>query len=529
MIAEVTIRKYAKPLLLLFTALLYHHTFLNGFVLWDDPSVIEFNPVVTEPSLSRVVWLFFHSVGGTFRPVTYVVYSLTSSLFGVNAWAFHAVSLLFHLLSVLMVFNFCYYLSRRNWSIAFIAATIFAFHPMHAESVAWASALNDPVSAFFFFAALTYYTKFVLYGEKRLFWLAFLAAIIAMLSKPTAIMLPFLMLVVDWYLNKRITKEDILAKWIFYIFSGVILFTTIYARRSMHDVGGVSEMMFAGYQILYPLFALGFYLVKFLFPMGFSAQYTMPHLKYEVLPIVYYLAPFALLILAIVVWKLHYRKRDLIFGLLFFLVAILPSSQLLPFGDLIVADRYAYTAYVGLGFFVATILNDLRLSDSKFVRTISLSIFAVWLLFLSTQTLLRVYKWENTKLLFTDLVAKYEREPLAWAILSSDAYESGDVPLSEKYIANYQRIIRFPERFPSVRIMEGNLLYCRGEYEAAKEVYLTAVEQTSQYGKAWHGLGNCYLCLGDTVSACEAWHHAQSKYYPYTDELIEMYCNPSEK
>jgi len=523
-IDTISYRKYFKPLLLLVTTVLYYHTFLNGFVQWDDPTVIEYNRVVTEPSFSRFVWIFFNGFNGVFRPVTYTVYMITFSLFGLEPAAYHGVSLLFHLLTVLMVFNFVFSLSKRNWNIAAIASIVFALHPMHVESVAWASALCDPISGFFFFAALSLYTRYAIYKEKRLFWLSFLFALTAMLSKPTVIIIPILMLLIDWFLYKKITKHDVIQKWLFFLFAAIVFFATYYVRLPLDDVMLNGLPLLNGERLLYPFFALSFYFLKFLAPIGLSAVYTLPDIKYDELPTLYYFTPILLVLIVVFLAFNKYHRREFIFGFLFLLISILPVMQIIPFGKFIVAERYVYFAYVGFGFLLGIIIENLRLQlTKKTLRNTIFILFGCWIIFLSATTINRVFLWENSEKLFTDVVEKYEREPVAWSVLAADSYQRGNLEMAEKQIENYF-VIEPTGVFPFALICHANVLYCKEDYKGALEKYKLSSEQNRFSHHAWHGIGNCYLCLGDTVAACESWNQALKLRSRVARELIEEYC-----
>lgn len=133
----------------------------NSYVYWDDPQYILDNPLMHAP-----IKVIFAIPSGyymwNYHPLTILVYSLEHKFFGVDMVVYHGVSLLFHLLNSVLVFFFVYYLlGKKNVLIAFITAILFGIHPMHVESVAWASELKDVMYSFFYLAALVCYVFYV--------------------------------------------------------------------------------------------------------------------------------------------------------------------------------------------------------------------------------------------------------------------------------------------------------------------------------------------------------------------------------
>ena len=111
----------------------------NGFILFDDPAYITRNPQVTG-GLSRdgLVWAFTGTASDNWHPLTWISHMLDVTLFGMNPAAHHLESLLLHAVNAVLLFLVLAALTGRRWPSA-LAAALFAIHPLHVESVAWAS------------------------------------------------------------------------------------------------------------------------------------------------------------------------------------------------------------------------------------------------------------------------------------------------------------------------------------------------------------------------------------------------------
>src|ERR1035441_8242306 len=129
------------------TLLVYLPVLHNGFVNYDDPDYITNNPHVQAGlSWPGIVWAFQSGEASTWHPLTWISHMADCQLFGLNPAGHHLTSLLFHTANTLLLFFLLNRLTGALWRSAFVAA-LFAWHPLHVESVAWASERKDVLSA----------------------------------------------------------------------------------------------------------------------------------------------------------------------------------------------------------------------------------------------------------------------------------------------------------------------------------------------------------------------------------------------
>src|SRR5215467_2233044 len=205
-------------LLLLLSFLLYANTLLNGFVS-DDHQQIEGNPYAHSfryvgKIFTTTVWSFQGHEGRTnyYRPLMTFGYVLSDKLFQTYPFGFHLVNLFLHCLVVWLVFR----LSRQflaDERIAFLAALLFAFHPIHSEAVAWIAAVTELQLAVFFLLAFLLYLRCCEPGAKPLtYLLAWASFLLALLAKEQAVTLPLLAALYEHFYRADRKETSLLTK-----------------------------------------------------------------------------------------------------------------------------------------------------------------------------------------------------------------------------------------------------------------------------------------------------------------------------
>src|ERR1043165_5617581 len=143
--------------IVLISFIVYLPSLRNGLLNWDDDKYIQYNLLIRSINLKEI---FSNYVQGNYHPVTMLIYAIEYHFFGLSAVGYHAFNLLLHLLNVILVFYVIFLLSEKT-EVALVASLLFAIHPLHVESVAWASELKDLLYAFFFLASYIFYLKYL--------------------------------------------------------------------------------------------------------------------------------------------------------------------------------------------------------------------------------------------------------------------------------------------------------------------------------------------------------------------------------
>src|ERR1700722_13709862 len=140
--------------LALVTFALYAPMLHYGFIIFDDETYITGNAHVTSGlNSTNIVWAFKSGEAANWHPLTWISHQADCAMFGLSAGGHHLMNLLFHIANTLLLFAWLKNLTGAIWRSAFVAAA-FAWHPLHVESVAWASERKDVLSAFFWMLTL---------------------------------------------------------------------------------------------------------------------------------------------------------------------------------------------------------------------------------------------------------------------------------------------------------------------------------------------------------------------------------------
>src|SRR5258705_288899 len=175
----------------------------NAFIRLDDPDYITTNPhVLGGFSGDAVAWAFNVGYTGNWHPLTWFSHMLDVSLWGLDAGAHHATNLALHAASALLLFFLLRRMTGADGRSAFVAA-VFAVHPLHVESVAWAAERKDVLSTLLGFLALWFWVDWTKRGGAARYAAALAAFAASLGAKPMFVTLPFLILLLDhWPLER---------------------------------------------------------------------------------------------------------------------------------------------------------------------------------------------------------------------------------------------------------------------------------------------------------------------------------------
>src|SRR5580658_10482069 len=179
-------------LLAVVTLALYWPAAHFDFINYDDPDYIIYNPPI-QHGITRdgLAWAFTTSHASNWHPVTWISHMADCALYGLKPGGHHVTNLLFHTGNVVLLFLVLSQLTGAQWRSALVAV-LFAWHPLHVESVAWVSERKDVLSAFFWLLTMMAYGCYAQpTGPRRKVWycLALLFFASGLLSKPMVVTL----------------------------------------------------------------------------------------------------------------------------------------------------------------------------------------------------------------------------------------------------------------------------------------------------------------------------------------------------
>src|SRR5207253_10519849 len=182
---------------------IYAQVIGHQFITLDDPTYIQENPMVNRGVTGAgLVWAFTTFYATNWHPLTWISHMIDCQLFGTNAGRHLLVNALIHVANTLFVFWFLLRTTHARWPSALVAA-LFALHPLHVESVAWASERKDTLSTFFGLLSLIGYMRYAeARSNGRYVWTAITLAL-GLLAKPILVTWPFVMLLLDYWPLRR--------------------------------------------------------------------------------------------------------------------------------------------------------------------------------------------------------------------------------------------------------------------------------------------------------------------------------------
>jgi len=372
----------------------------NEFTNWDDEFYVINNPLLRGPQWKRI---FSEQVLGNYHPLTILSYAFNFAISGLDPFSYLLVNYLFHIVNTLLVFYFICNISGKNKFIAAFVALVFGVHPMHVESVAWVAERKDVLYTFFFLLSLIQYCFFLTKAKKKNLVFCFLFFVLSLLSKPAAIVLPFVLFLLDYWYGQSL-KKNIVFKIPFLALS--ILFGIITVSiQSSSAMAGLSIFSITD-RLFFACYVLMTYFVRFFVPYPLSAFHPFPITNFAGWPI--YLSPIFVVALLVALWFLR-KNKVVVFGIFFYVINLLLVLQIISIGLTIVSERYTYVPYIGLAFMFAMLASRIKFIPQK----VSLAIGAVFIIAFGIITFQRTKVWRNSGTLWTDALKTSPKAPYA--------------------------------------------------------------------------------------------------------------------
>jgi tetratricopeptide (TPR) repeat protein len=336
-------------LLFLLAALAFLPALRCGFV-WDDDAYVTENPLLTSAHGLHDIWFSAHTQSQYF-PLVYTTFRFERLLWGLNPFGFHLVNILLHGVNAVLVWVV---LRRLRAPGAWLAAAIFAVHPVQVETVAWVTELKNIESLLFYLLSLLAWIEFVdAPGGRhwRYYGLALTACLLALFAKTTACTLPATMWLVLWVRKQRISWLRA-AQIVPFLIAGFGMgLITVWWEKHL---GNYDERFGLSLSLLQRVLlagrALWFYAGKLAWPTGLAFSY--PHWEISVREPLQYVPLAGCAAVAAVLWRWQDRiGRGVLAGIIFFVAALSPLLGFIneyTFFYSYVADHYQYTAGIGL-------------------------------------------------------------------------------------------------------------------------------------------------------------------------------------
>jgi tetratricopeptide (TPR) repeat protein len=517
---------YLSAALLLLTLGAYLPVWNNGFIDWDDELYITANPHVRDGlTWPGFAWVWTSDTAAYWQPLSWLSLQLDAQLFSIpsktgppvpSAAASHGVSLFWHAASVLLLFGLWYRLTGACWR-SFLVAALFAVHPMHVESVAWAAERKDVLSVFFGLVTLWAYVHYLDRPGWRRYLLMAVAYLLSLLSKPMLMTLPFVMLLLDYWPLRRIAPEPsraaggplpapapfgrlLLEKVPLLVLSaGIAVATVILQDRTGEPIS--YNLLPLSERLANAVSGYGWYLAHTFVPVRLAILYPHRGPNWSALSV--FAGAAALLIITLVACWQARRRRWLIVGWLWFVGTVAPVCGIIQVGDQGWADRFTYWPHIGLFVCVAWGLGEL-VERFRISARVAATAGAAVLVALAALTWVQAGYWRDTPTVWQHALDVTENNHRAHFSLGKVALNRGRMGEAEAHFAEAARI--HPE-FNDAQYALAVVQLRQGKVNEAVGRLEELVSWAPRHLDAWHQLAVIRMRQGNPEGAAQCYRH----------------------
>ncbi len=476
---------------------------LNGDFIWDDDlHITKKKAVIGEESFKRI-WTTSDAV---YYPLVLTTFWVEWRLWSGQPMGFHIVNVLLHAINAILL---CFLFHQLGIKWAWLGGAIFALHPVHVESVAWITELKNVQSGFFYLLTLLFYLRF-LDNRRRQWYLATLIMFLAaLLSKPSTVMLPVILLIIHWWLNRPLQKKDIFSIVPFFVLSALASLWTIWEQQYHSgaigpewSIGLLERIAIAGYNIW-------FYIIKLLFPYNLTFFY--PRWEIGPLSIITYF-PLALLLILCLASLKNYTAwgKSVFIALSYFIVTLFPILGFFNFYFMrysFVGDHFQYLPSMGI---IALITCGAALHFEKWELAQTKKTFcwqkigtrlglAVLLIF-GALTWKQGHIYKDMETLLRDAINK---NPKAWMAHSNLGMMYAEKGLLDKALVEFKETLRIYPDHSGAHNSLGNIYLLQKKYKRAVETYSVALKLDPENKGFLYNLALSYEGTGNLKLAKE--------------------------
>jgi tetratricopeptide (TPR) repeat protein len=502
------VKYYLAGLIALVTFAVYLHALHNDFVALDDDAYIFENPHIRSFNIAFLRWAFLDFYASNWHPLTWISHALDYAVWGLNPLGHHLTNISLHAINTFIVVVMAMRLREAvTWTAeqkgpaAFlrertvlitggITGVLFGLHPLHVESVAWVAERKDLLCAFFFLLSIMFYSKYVRMlasgaarkdPASRFFHRHYLAAggffVLALLSKPMAVTLPVVLLILDWYPFNRIHslttfRSALVEKLPFMALSLISSILTVYAQGAGRAVVPIAFIPLS-IRLLVAAKSLLSYLGKMAFPSDLVPFYPYPK-NASLLSGEYLLAVACVAAITVICSALAKKQKLWLSGWGYYVITLLPVIGIVQVGGQAMADRYTYLPSLGpfliTGCSVAWLFDRMNASRKQWipaVRSIGIAAIALAFVLSAYLTFQQIGIWKNSLVILNYILDKE------------------------------------PHNSPHVYLYRGMTLEKAGKFDRALEDYNKAIALDPSYSEAYDNRGLLYQKMGRVDNAIE--------------------------
>ena len=515
-------------LLIAFVFIAYAQVFRADFI-WDDESHLTRNPCVIGPLGLKEIWTTAQAV---YYPLVLTTFWTLHKFVGLNPFPYHLLNVFLHAASALLLWRVLQLLKIRS---AWLGAALWALHPVMVQSVAWITELKNTQSCLFYLLSILCFLKWQsrtegaaassskLEGSRvdrslGAFVLSLVFFILATLSKPSVVMLPFVLALCIWWMRRKIRWHDILSLTPFALISALASGWTIWEQRFHARAVGPDWAQTFPERLIIAGKAIWFYLGKLLWPHPLIFIY--PRWDVDSSKVVAYLPLLAAIAGLVSLWFIHAKwGRALFFAAGYYVVSLFPVLSFFTvffFRYSFVSDHFQYLASMGplalAGAGIATLLGRFSEMPAEFVshpdaapqsdstiaglrRRLALScgLCGILLVSLGFLTWRQTAEYHNLFALYT---ATLQKNPSCWMAHYNLGIVLSKQGEAEQAIGHYRRAVDLRPDYAEAHYNLGRLLAEQGRFDDAIAHYEKAAAINPADAEAQNNLGVTLFGIG---------------------------------
>ena len=491
------------------TLTVYAQVMSHQFILLDDNRYIRENPMVNQGlTLTGIAWAFTTFHAANWHPLTWLSHMLDSQIFDLNAGGHLLVNALIHASNTVLLFLFLRRVTGAKWQSTIVAA-LFALHPLHVESVAWAAERKDTLSTFFGLLSLVAYARYVEAPSRKRYALVAVALALGLMAKPMLVTWPFVLLLLDYWPLRRFQWQQATGKKGFVralvplVREKLLLFCLVAASMVItfiaQSYGGAVRTLIQvpfSLRLSNAIVSYAKYLFLTVWPWDLTVYYPFSRTGVPIWQLVC-----AIVLLAVITTFVLRQARErpyLLMGWLWFVGTLVPVIGLAQVGGAAMADRYHYVPSIGL--FVAFVFGLSDLAGALRIGHVAMSAVTIAALsILACLTAVQIGRWRNNTTLFLYTSSLIPDNRMIENNLGTILGESGRY---DEAAAHFTKALRIKPDFlevitdADIRENLGLLLARQGELPEAMEQLNEALRLNPNNADAHNNLGVVLLRLG---------------------------------
>ncbi len=449
-----------------FALLFFAKSLQFDFVTFDDGVHIYQNGTLAAPLWNSLKGFWKGPFQGLYIPLTYTFWKgaaeFTMVWFGeMRPFFFHLLNILTHGINCGLIFSLLLSLGVSQW-MAVMGSLIFALHPIQVESVAWISSFKDLLATLFFLLAALHHVQFRK-GERKIFPSLFFF-ILSLLSKPSAVIFPLFVALIDkGYFKIAFQKNRQI------LITALLSLPIILLTKMAQPDKVIEQIPPLANRLLVACDSVIFALSKILFPFFLTVNYGRTPTAVLKGPFTI-IAVVAVVGIAILLWRL--RHRTFVTGILFFLLALIPVSGLIPFyyqKFSTMADRFLYLPLLGM----VIAITSLKLSKKW------QPLFAILLCLYGVKSFSQMEMWRNNRSLIRQIIKFNSQDAdihYSYAVLLSEESQ----PLNHRSF--YSELLRLPKEETTPEVQKQKEAQAEWHYQEAIRLNPNQVDSYNNLG-----------------------------------------------